>query len=1202
MLARSQVWSWVEPSIHAGQPIIDHLAALVSVCARIVTRQGKHVVKRSRINASLLRTPEGQACATKLFASAPQVPWEVGPDAHAALVVAHLQKGLQEVAAKKGSQPKHPYLTGETWTLQRHVAGLRRRLYRIKVATRAQELAAAFAALRLGHGRPLRVCRVSAWMQSAGDAVAQVGQALQSASKQLRAGCKADRAMYLSSLADSVSVGGLSAHEDLRRLLSVRKRKLFAPEVLPQLLDEQGELCGDHESTLARWRRHFSRLEAGIVLEPQSVAGLCPPAPFCSDVPVADFPTPADLLGAILHTKTGKACGPDGIPAELGQADPVAFQSLLWPLLLKVGMMCREPLGFKSGILTWLYKGKGSKVECDSYRAIMLLSILAKTLHRAFRPALYTFFQQTALPTQIGGKKSTTVLFGSHISRAYGVWCASQKTSTIVLFVDVSAAYYSAVRSLTARRDERSTRDQTFPPDPDVQEQMAAPSALSKGGATGWLQALTHDFNDRTWMTLAGDSTQVQTTRGSRPGSSWADLFFGVTVPGILSLRDTMRTAAPRPRIRVTIPWDGWKGFFDPPRGACPDATSVDLDDVVWADDLASYLRITDPAEAATRLGFEASVLNDSFRGFGYSLSFGANKTAAVVHLRGPGAKAARRALFSNPSGLAVLSEAGPAQRLPLVPEYRHLGVRIAANNSLLPEIRMRVAAAWTAFRQGKTKVFRSKRISLARKGAILGSHVLSRLTFGSGAWSQLKQGEMTLFSRTVISMYRQCLGLAHADDQHVSTATICALIGQADPVTILHTERLRYARQLVCNGPEVLWALVRGDNAYLSSVRDAFRWLFTWVRATCVLPDPSDDWGPWADTVCNRPGLFRGLVKRARALEVVRISCFASLQALLRTLEQTGGARAAAVRADGERPDRYTEACLICRIAFPTRAAWSVHAAKKHGYRASATLLSKDVEKPLCLGCGRLYANAARLRRHLLHSTQCREGWGTFCPDNQVCIAVHPQMPPLRVAGTVNGGDGQGATRTHPGLVDALLALDDPDSDAVWQTLLDFAEPLDVLKQSLQAWATHPDAVPTAAELAEDIRLMLDPELWCDDIRKGKGRAQSFLACVDLQRPTDCSLDFVLSGATCHFRIDDPPLPEFVFPFRHSIPLTAARRHLAWLEHACDTFGAFLSATQLSPVSLMASHQALACLEPVSGWAQGAGLVRHVGGLSSPS
>ena len=426
----------------------------------------------------------------------------------------------------------------------------------------------------------MRACWGSAWLRSAEVTQFQVGGALQATSKQLRAGCKADRALYLSSLADSVSSGGPAAHEDLRRLLCMRKRKPFAPEVLPQLLDEQGELCGDHAST-----------------------------------------------------------------------------------------------------------------------------------------------------------------------------------------------------------------------DPTVQAQLEEPSALSKGGATDWLQALTHDFNDRTWMTLVGDTTQVQTTRGSRPGSSWADLFFGVTVPGILALRDSTRDASPRPHSRVTIPWDGWKGFFDPPCSACLESSFVDLDDVVWADDLASYLGLDDPAEAASRLGFEASVLNDSFHSFGYSLSFGANKTAAVVHLRGPGAKAARRALFSNPNGLAVLSESGPTQRLPLVPEYKHLGVRISANNSLLPEIKMRVAAAW------KTKVFRSKRISLTRKGAILGSHVLSRLTFGSGAWGRLKQGEMTLFSRTIVSMYRQCLGLAHAADQHVSTATICALLGQADPVTILQTERLRYARQLVCNG-----------------------------------------------------------------------------------------------------------------------------------------------------------------------------------------------------------------------------------------------------------------------------------------------------------------------------------------------------------------------------------------------------------------
>ena len=84
-------------------------------------------------------------------------------------------------------------------------------------------------------------------------------------------------------------------------------------------------------------------------------------------------------------------------------------------------------------------------------------------------------------------------------------------------------------------------------------------------------------------------------------------------------------------------------------------------------------------------------------------------------------------------------------------------------------------------------------------------------------------------------------------------------------------------------------------------------------------------------------------------------------------------------------------------------------------------------------------------------------------------------------------------------------------------------------------------------------------------------------------------------------FKVDDPPLPELVYPFRHSVPLAAARRHLDWLEQACDTFSAFLASTRLSPVFLEASSKAFSALEPVSSWAVGAGLARRPGGLGSP-
>ena len=168
-------------------------------------------------------------------------------------------------------------------------------------------------------------------------------------------------------------------------------------------------------------------------------------------------------------------------------------------------------------------------------------------------------------------------------------------------------------------------------------------------------------------------------------------------------------------------------------------------------------------------------------------------------------------------------------------------------------------------------------------------------------------------------------------------------------------------------------------------------------------------------------------------------------------------------------------------------------------------------------------------------------------------------------------------------------------------QALLDFAEPLDVLQQSLRDWAAHPGAPPSACGLAEDACLLLDPELWCDDFRRGKRGVQGFVACAELQSPSDCKLNFVLTGVSAVFKVDDPPLPEFVYPFRHSVPLATARRHLDWLEQACDTFSTFLSTSQLSPVFLEASPRALSCLEPVTGWALGAGLARRPGGLGSP-
>ena len=1198
--SKSQVSSWVDPSIHAGQPIIDHIAALVSLDLLLPFSQPARKCTVPPIDPQALLTPKGRATLQQILCNAPRVDWAVGPDAHAAILIDYLQKSLRESFPRPKVTRRHSYLSDATWELHLQVKSLRRRSSQLRAAIAYHTKAACFQAWQASQHACTAPHGHSGWMLQARHASEHIAQELQTAAKSLRAGCKADRAKYLAGLADQVQKGDKEAPHALKRLLCVRKRKPFAPAVLPQLKNPSGDLCTSPEEVMASWRDHFSRIEGGRILSHEEIA-IIPPAPISvfEHVPFEDFPSPSDLLEALLSARKGRAAGPDGIPAELGHAAPTQMQQLLTPLLLKVGLFCREPIGFKSGILTWLFKGKGSRTECNSYRAIMLLSNVAKTLHRAFRPAIYRFFSDTSLPVQIGGKKQTTVLFGSHISRAYGRWCAQTSMSTIILFADVAAAYYSAVRALTAR--SHANPDEVTEAPAAVQPQLAKPSALAAGGATPWLEQLTSDFNNRTWMTLAGDTEAILTTKGSRPGSSWADLFFGVTMPGIVALRDSMREQCAHSCRPISVWWDGERSFFDSPRSPAK-CVEARLDDVVWADDLASFLQIDRPADIARTLGFEASTLVEAFAGFGYSLSFGEHKTAAIVAVRGHGARSARRALFSGAAKVTVLCEDKGADCLPLVSSYKHLGVKVTADNSLLPEIRFRIASAWTAFRQGRTKLFRSKRLGLVAKGHLLSSHVVSRLAFGCGAWGLLRLGEFRAFAGALLSMYRQCLCVSHNDPQDLSCATICALIQQPDPLTLLRLHRLRYARQLIASGPEILWALLKADGAFVESMQDAFRWAHRWLANTTGLSCPSTHWAQWASMIETRPTYFKGLVKRAGALEGIRVSCYAALQALRKTLCLIVGCRDPCELANPTRPAHYTEACLLCKIAFPTRATWAVHAARKHGYRAPATLYAGESDKPLCSGCGKLYANKGRLRRHLLNSVSCRVAWGAFQVDEAVPEGIHTQRPPMQLSGRcLMVPPRVDPSTVHQGLVDALLGLDNPDADSVWATVLDFVEPIDVLRQSLRFWASHQDAPTHAAALADDAVLLLDPELWCEDFRGSKAGVSTPVACADLEAPCLCRFVCAADGPVARFVLPPPPVPEFVYPFWHSLPLRAAREQCAWLEHACDTVGAFLHTSAQSQALLVASDAALTCLEPVSSWILECGFARSTDGAGPP-
>ena len=267
-----------------------------------------------------------------------------------------------------------------------------------------------------------------------------------------------------------------------------------------------------------------------------------------------------------------------------------------------------------------------------------------------------------------------------------------QGRTAVVLFADVSSAYYCTRRDLAARMpfsDQDHVNPENDSEELCLEFQLHEPAALTQQGAHPWLQALTCALNQGTWMHQQGDTAPIATRRGTRPGSAWADLTFGVLVARILCLRDKCRAQAGVKGAVPSIPWDSrpdWGPLESP-------AVSIMLDDLVWADDLATCLDVPSVHDTPRVVPTEAEVLTDAFGAHGFQLSYGEKKTAALVCPKGPGARSVCRQLFAGSSTLTVLCEQRGPIKLPLVDCYKHLGVLQAKEGSIRYEIKARCAA-----------------------------------------------------------------------------------------------------------------------------------------------------------------------------------------------------------------------------------------------------------------------------------------------------------------------------------------------------------------------------------------------------------------------------------------------------------------------------------------------------------------------------
>ena len=128
-------------------------------------------------------------------------------------------------------------------------------------------------------------------------------------------------------------------------------------------MDKNGNPLTTTNEQLKRWVEHFRELLNRPT--PDSPPGI-PPAE--TELPIScDKPSKTETKKAIMTLRSGKAAGPDEIPAEAIKADRETAVQMLYSLFSKIWEKEEAPAQWKEGIIIKLPK-KGDLRDCSNYR------------------------------------------------------------------------------------------------------------------------------------------------------------------------------------------------------------------------------------------------------------------------------------------------------------------------------------------------------------------------------------------------------------------------------------------------------------------------------------------------------------------------------------------------------------------------------------------------------------------------------------------------------------------------------------------------------------------------------------------------------------------------------------------------------------------------------------------------------------------
>ena len=732
------------PDFDLGTSCTDHVAVALQLDwqASDAPAQPMHHTHIMKYNRNTLSKAHVQDALRSFRPAA----WHADVETYTTQLIQHLGQDLRKQCPPGNAKPKKEHIDEQVWHLRAEKLRCRKGLKELEQIRRRELLCLAFKALRSSEGLTEyghHFLNYDIWLQCVRVRLyVNFSLLARKMRHHLRTAKQKHIEATFASMPDNASAGTI-LHE-IKKIVGPTNLKKIQSQPLPHVLKSDDTPCATPQEAVDTWADFFHHMEGGFrtTMQQQREDWLDHLRQLRSDgfdFSLLDLPCLTLLEAAFRRVNPNKATGPDGIDAALCHHCPTLFAKKTFPLLIRTVLHGEEGLIFKGGQLQALWKNKGPRNRCSSFRSILISSHVGKSIHRCLRTHSADLFEHYLQKQQLGGKRGVPVTLGVQQARSFLRSRLAAGRCVGMLFLDLCEAFYRIVRQLSIGGpipDEviaKMGHRLGLTPDilHELYQHLHEEPAITRAGLPLWQQKVIQSVHTDTHFHVSGQQDVCQTYLGTRPGDCYADIVFSFLWARLLRSLECDLHA---------------RGFLDcvpHAEGFCIETPSTPESPEqspylgpTWMDDTCLCLAASSPEEIVRISSQAASLLLHKCECFAMTPNLSAGKSELMLVFQGRGARKARLQYFGPDAapGLPIVTDGG-VKTLAIVTSYTHLGCTIHHKEDVRREVRRRFALAHTAFNMHRRLLFQNKSLEMAKRVELFRTLILSKLLYGAESW-----------------------------------------------------------------------------------------------------------------------------------------------------------------------------------------------------------------------------------------------------------------------------------------------------------------------------------------------------------------------------------------------------------------------------------------------------------------------------------